>query len=264
MALTRRELLSGLAATAAVSVLPHYSHAEDGASLRINAARLQQSLEGLSVFGRPAGGTFADGVSRVAYSDSYVAARNYAMDLIRAAGLDPHIDAGGNITALRQGNGPALKPILFGSHIDSVPSGGNFDGDLGSMASIEVLHTLNDHKVATRHPLRMYIWQNEEGGLIGSHAAAGEPEDLERQFYDITVADGIRKLGGNPDNLAQARIPKGSFECYLELHIEQGGSLAKAAIPIGVVEGIVAIDEYDVEIRGVRQSRRNHANARAP
>ena len=128
MALTRRELLSGLAATAAVSALPHYSHAEDRASLRINAARLQQSLEGLSVFGRPAGGTFADGVSRVAYSDSYVAARNYAMDLIRAAGLDPHIDAGGNITALRQGNGPALKPILFGSHIDSVPSGGNFDG----------------------------------------------------------------------------------------------------------------------------------------
>jgi N-carbamoyl-L-amino-acid hydrolase len=255
MALTRRELLSGLAATAAVSALPHYSHAEDGASLRINAARLQQSLEGLSVFGRPAGGTFADGVSRVAYSDSYVAARNYAMDLIRAAGLDPHIDAGGNITALRQGNGPALKPILFGSHIDSVPSGGNFDGDLGSMASIEVLHTLNDHKVATRHPLRMYIWQNEEGGLIGSHAAAGEPEDLERQFYGITVADGIRKLGGNPDNLAQARIPKGSFECYLELHIEQGGSLAKAAIPIGVVEGIVAIDEYDVEIRGFA----NHA-----
>lgn len=255
MALTRRELLSGLAATAAVSALPHYSHAEDGASLRINAARLQQSLEGLSVFGRPAGGTFADGVSRVAYSDSYVAARNYAMDLIRAAGLDPHIDAGGNITALRQGNGPALKPILFGSHIDSVPSGGNFDGDLGSMASIEVLHTLNDHKVATRHPLRMYIWQNEEGGLIGSHAAAGEPEDLERQFYGITVADGIRKLGGNPDNLAQARIPKGSFECYLELHIEQGGSLAKAAIPIGVVEGIVAIDEYDVEIHGFA----NHA-----
>jgi N-carbamoyl-L-amino-acid hydrolase len=101
----------------------------------------------------------------------------------------------------------------------------------------------------------MYIWQNEEGGLIGSHAAAGEPEDLERQFYGITVADGIRKLGGNPDNLAQARIPKGSFECYLELHIEQGGSLAKAAIPIGVVEGIVAIDEYDVEIRGFA----NHA-----
>lgn len=254
MPLTRRELLSGLAVTAVAS-LSDVSVAQNASALRINAARLQQSLEALSAFGRPSGGTFADGVSRVAYSDADVAGRKYAMDLIRSAGLEPRIDAAGNITALRPGADSSLKPILFGSHIDSVPGGGNFDGDVGSMSAIEVLHTLNDSKTDTRHPLRMYIWQNEEGGLVGSQLAAGETLDLQRQFNGVATADGIRKLGGDAANLAQARIARGSFECYLELHIEQGGDLEKAGIPIGIVEGIVAIDDYDVEIRGFA----NHA-----
>jgi N-carbamoyl-L-amino-acid hydrolase len=101
----------------------------------------------------------------------------------------------------------------------------------------------------------MYIWQNEEGGLVGSQLAAGETLDLQRQFNGVATVDGIRKLGGDPANLPQARIARGSFECYLELHIEQGGNLEKAGIPIGIVEGIVAIDDYDVEIRGFA----NHA-----
>jgi N-carbamoyl-L-amino-acid hydrolase len=253
--LTRRDLIYGLAAVPAASALSEQLFAEGSAALRISPTRLQQSLEGLSVFGRPAGGSFADGVSRTAYSDADVAGRKYAMDLMRSAGLEPRIDAAGNITELRAGNDPALKPILFGSHIDSVPGGGNFDGDVGSMAAIEVMHTLHEHGVATRHPLRIYIWQNEEGGLCGSSLAAGESLDLNREFYGIRLADGIRKIGGDPARLAEARISPGSIHCYLELHIEQGGNLYKAGIPIGVVEGIVAIDDYDVEIRGFA----NHA-----
>ncbi len=255
MPLTRRELLAGIATAAAATAFSDLSFAQDVPSLRIDAARLQQSLEELSVFGRPVGGTFADGVSRTAYSDADVAGRKYAMGLMRAAGLDPHIDTAGNISATRPGTDPSLSPILFGSHIDSVPGGGNFDGDLGSMAAIEVMHTLQDHSVKTRHPLRMYIWQNEEGGLIGSHAAYGDAPDLARQFNGITLADGLPKIGGDAARIAEAKIAPGSFECYLELHIEQGGFLYKAGIPIGVVEGIVAIDEYDVEIRGFA----NHA-----
>ncbi len=224
--------------------------------MRINAARLQQHLEELSVFGRPAGGTFADGVSRVAYSDADVAGRKYAMGLMRDAGLDPHIDTAGNISAVRPGSDPSLKPILFGSHIDSVPGGGNFDGDLGSLSAIEVVHTLNDHKLSTRHSLRVVIWQNEEGGLVGSHFAAGVPVRLEpRVLRTLYHGRHCRKIGGDPNNLAQAQIPKGSFACYLELHIEQGGNLEKAGIPVGIVEGIVAIDEYEVEIKGFA----NHA-----
>jgi N-carbamoyl-L-amino-acid hydrolase len=266
MPLTRRQLLSGLTLAAASyafseasSGAPPFSPSVDervgNEDLRINATRLQRSLEGLSVFGRPSGGTFADGVSRVAYSDADVAGRKYAMQLMRDSGLDPHIDAGGNITATRPGSDSSLKPILFGSHIDSVPSGGNFDGDFGSMSAIEVMHTLNDHKLTTRHPLRICIWQNEEGALVGSQIAAGVDVDMQRQFNGLSTAEGIRKIGGDPTNLAQARIPKGSFACYLELHIEQGGTLDRAGIPIGVVEGIVAIDEYEVEIHGFA----NHA-----
>ena len=225
--------------------------------MRIDAARLQQSLEELSVYGRPANGTFADGVSRVAYSDADVAGRKYAVDLMRAAGLQPRIDAGGNIFGSRDGTDRSLKPILFGSHIDSVPSGGNFDGDLGSMSAIEVVHTLKERSFTTRHPLQVVIWSNEESGTVGSRAAIGDvqPTDLERLNYGIRIGDGMRKIGGDPERLAEARMTPGSFHCYLELHIEQGGNLDKLGIPIGVVEGIVSIDEYEVEIRGFA----NHA-----
>src|SRR5262245_54058065 len=152
MPITRREMLAGLALVANVSALSKISFAQGHAALRINPQRLQQSIEGLSVFGRPSGGTFADGVSRVAYSNADIGGRKFAMDLIRNAGLEPKIDAAGNIWAIRDGAERSLRPILFGSHIDSVPGGGNFDGDLGSMAAIEVMHTLQDNRVTTRHP----------------------------------------------------------------------------------------------------------------
>ena len=255
MPLTRRELLSGLIAASAAASLADLSFAQDAPAVRINAARLQQSLEGLSVYGRRAGGSFADGVSRVAYSDADVAGRKYAMGLMRAAGLDPRINPAGNITAVRPGSDLSLKPILFGSHIDSVPAGGNFDGDLGSLAAIEIMQTLKDHNLTTRHPLQVAIWENEEGGLVGSRIAAGESPDPARQYNGIRLADGLREIGGDPGKLDQARMAPGSFRCYLELHIEQGGNLDKAGIPIGVVEGIVSIDEYAVEIRGFA----NHA-----
>jgi len=258
MSVSRRELLSSLGFAAASAVLSTARIPQGpAAELRINGDRLRRDLEGLSLYGRPAGGTFADGVSRTAYSDADIAGRNYAMGLMRFAGLQPRIDSAANIFGLRPGTDAAAKPILFGSHIDSVPSGGNFDGDLGSMAAIEVVHTLQENKIATRHPLQVAIWSNEEGGLIGSSAAAGQlrPEDLSRVFNGITAEEGIRKLGGDPSRFADARLAHGAFRCYLELHIEQGGTLYQADVPIGVVEGIVSIDEYDVEIRGFA----NHA-----
>ncbi len=251
-------MLRGLAAACAASALPRFLRAQgQGSSLRINAARLQQRLEELSVFGRPSGGTFSDGVSRVAFSDADVAGRKYAMEQMHAAGLTSRIDAGGNIFGSRAGSDASLPKILFGSHIDSVPNGGNFDGDVGSMSAIEVIHTLQDRGVVTRHPLEVAIWSNEEGGLTGSRAAAGalHEDEFGRIFNGVRLDDGIRKIGGDPAKLAEARIAPNSYRCYLELHIEQGGNLEKAGIPIGVVEGIVSIDEYDVEIRGFA----NHA-----
>ena len=237
--------------------MPRRDTAEDVPSgLRINAARLERRIEGLSVYGRPAGGTFADGVSRVAYSDADVAGRKYAMEAMRDAGLRPRIDPAGNIFAARPGMDLSLPAILFGSHIDSVPNGGNFDGDVGSLSAIEVMQTLEEHRVMTKHRLEVVIWSNEEN-LVGSPAAAGGLDEsvLSRVYNGIRMEDGLRKIGGAPTRLAQARIAPHSLCCYLELHIEQGGTLDKTKIPIGVVEGIVSIDEYEVEFHGFA----NHA-----
>src|SRR5579862_2921479 len=98
-----------------------------GASSPVNAQRLRQRLEELSLHGRPSGGTFADGVSRVAFSDADVAGRALVMRWMREAGLNPRIDPAGNILGKRPGTDAQADPVLFGSHIDSVPSGGNFD-----------------------------------------------------------------------------------------------------------------------------------------
>jgi N-carbamoyl-L-amino-acid hydrolase len=229
---------------------------------RVNPARLRADLEALSAFGRPTGGTFQHGVSRVGYSDADVAGRRFVMELMRGAGLQPRIDAAGNILARRSGRDESLPPILFGSHIDSVPDGGNFDGDLGSLAAVEAVRVLNEHRVATRHPLEVAVWANEEGvafgnGLCGSRAAAGllEPDELSQVWNGVVKRDAIRKIGGDPDRIESARRAPGSIRCYLELHIEQGGTLEQSHTAIGVVEGIVAIDRYDVTIRGFA----NHA-----
>jgi N-carbamoyl-L-amino-acid hydrolase len=229
---------------------------------RADASRLRDRLETLSTFGRPAGGSFADGVSRVAYSDADVAGRRYVIGQLTAAGLHSRIDAAGNIFARREGTAPTLPPILFGSHIDSVPNGGNFDGDLGSLSALAAIEALDAAGVRTRHPLEMVVWAHEEGfafgrGLACSRIAAGDvtPADLAEVWNGMTRADAIRRIGGDPDRIQSAIRRKGSHHCYLELHIEQGGTLERAGIPIGVVEGIVAIDKYDAVITGFA----NHA-----
>src|SRR5438270_9373306 len=124
--INRRSFLHMATLAAASSALPWELRAQNSL-LRVNADRLRLNLEGLSVFGRPAGGTFASGVSRTAYSDADVAGRRFVMELIRSAGLQPRIDAAGNIRALRAPSVQQGMPaILFGSHVDSVKNGGNF------------------------------------------------------------------------------------------------------------------------------------------
>ncbi len=250
MKATRRDAVLGLLGGLAAAI-PVRAWAKADPTPSISAARLQQSLEALSAFGRPAGGTFADGVSRMAYSDADIAGRAYAMHLMSEAGLNPAIDAAGNIGGTRAGSEPSLKPIVIGSHIDTVPGGGNFDGNLGSMAAIEVVRTLQQHRIKTRHPIEVVIWSNEEGDPMGSALAA----DATLPPLGEAARAALRRIGGNPDRIASARRAPGSIRCYLELHVEQGGILDRASIPIGVVDGIVSIDQYEVTIAGVA----NHA-----
>jgi N-carbamoyl-L-amino-acid hydrolase len=221
----------------------------------VNRERLLAHLKGLSQFGKNADG----GVSRVGYTDADLAGRKYAMELMNEAGLKVSIDFAGNIVGSRDGTDPTLLPILIGSHIDSVPHGGNFDGDLGSLAGIEVAQTLRERQQSLRHPLQVIIFENEEGRCIGSKAIfEGLPNSVLDSMTNQsgrTVRAGIRFIGGDPSRLKLARRQPGSIAGYLELHVEQGGILDKENIPIGVVEGIVGIYHTQVEIDGFA----NHA-----
>jgi N-carbamoyl-L-amino-acid hydrolase len=210
-------------------------------------------LQGLAEFGKNPQG----GVSRVAYSEPDRAGREYVMGLLRAAKLDASIDAAGNILGRRAGTSN-LPPLLFGSHIDTVPEGGNYDGIVGSLGAIEVAQTLSDNGVVTRHPLEVIIFQNEEGGLIGSRAIDGELTEKELDLVSRsgkTIREGIKFIGGDPEKISSVRRKPGDFTVYLELHIEQGGTLAAEKIDIGIVEGIVGINWWDVTIEGFA----NHA-----
>ena len=249
----RRNFISACSASALLSA---------PATPIISADTLQAQITALSAFGRPNGGNFASGVSRVGYSDEDIAGRNYAMSLMQKTGAKVRLDAAGNIFASRPGTDNSLPPLLFGSHIDSVPNGGNFDGDLGSLASIQVLQVLNDAQIQTRRPLTTVIWACEEASfsgamLNGSRMAAGElvPKEFDQVSRGLIKTEAVRRIGGNPAQIETAFIKPKQFHAYLELHIEQGGTLARDRTPIGIVDGIVAVDSFEVTIIGLA----NHA-----
>jgi N-carbamoyl-L-amino-acid hydrolase len=253
----RRDFAKTVASALAIVAVPEAPWvlpSRRSAALNLNAVRLNRHLKELSAFGaNPQGG-----VSRVAFSDADRAGRAFAIDRMRAAGLDPHVDFAGNIFGRRPGTGTALKPILFGSHIDSVPEGGNYDGTVGSLAAIEVAQTLQETGVRTRHPIEVVIWANEEGGLYGSRAVSGQlsaPELKNRAWSGKTIEEGMTFLGGTPARVSEVRRQRGDLATYLELHIEQGGNLEREALNIGVVEGIVGIRQWNVTVTGMQ----NHA-----
>ena len=223
------------------------------APLRVNGARLNGWFDQFSAIGRT-----PSGINRVGYSEADLAGRAFTLDLFRQAGLTPRVDAAGNIFGRVPGTDASLKPILIGSHVDSVTDGGNYDGPVGSFGAIEVARSLREQNVRLRHPVDVVIWSNEEGGTIGSKSAVGM---ITAADLDIvarsgkTRREGISIVGGNPARLGDAQLKKGDLACYMELHIEQGGLLDKAGIQIGVVEGIVGLRWFEITITGFS----NHA-----
>jgi len=222
--------------------------------LTVDGARLNRWLDELQRFG----GTGDGGTHRVAFSEGDLEARAWVASLLEDAGLEVRVDAAANLLASLPGEEPDLAPILTGSHIDTVPQGGSYDGHVGVMAAVEAVHTLRDHDVATRHPLEVVVWSNEEGGKTGSRAWSGEVEAFELDLVTAsgkTIGEGIRYLGGDPERLDEVRKSRGDVASYLELHIEQGSILRSRGIPIGVVEGIVGIKRWEVTVGGFA----NHA-----
>jgi N-carbamoyl-L-amino-acid hydrolase len=227
-----------------------------GAGLTVNSKRIESRIFELAKFGVDEKGRGY----RVAYTKGDIEGRAWFIELMKKAGLNPTIDAAGNIIGKRKGINASLKPIAFGSHIDMVPDGGNYDGTLGSISALEVIEILNENNVVTEHPLEVIIFANEEGGTIGSMAMVGHltPEGLKQKSQSgLTQAEGIKALGGNPDNIQSVKRSKGDIHAWIELHIEQGGILEKEKIQIGVVEGIVGIVHWELTVEGFA----NHAGA---
>src|SRR5947209_1389297 len=235
-------------------LLPGFCIGADWKNFRADAKRMEERIKELSEYGANREG----GVSRVAFSDADVEGRKYIRSLMEKAGLKVRVDAAGNIIGHREGRNPKLPVILFGSHIDSVPHGGNYDGDVGVLGALECIEILNQQNFLTAHPLELIVFSDEEGGLTGSHAVAGElsQEALRLKSHSgKTIGEGIRFIGGDPDNLQSAKRNPSEILAYLELHIEQGGILEAEKISIGVVEGIVGINVWDVTVLGFA----NHA-----
>ncbi len=227
--------------------------------LHVNGGRLKDLLLGLAEFGKNPEG----GVSRLGFSKEDLAARAWLVERMKEAGLEVRVDPAANVHGRRPGGDASLPVILFGSHIDSVPKGGNFDGHVGSMGALEVMLRLRDEKASTRHPFEMVVWSNEEGvhygkGVFGSRMAARGPDagELEAKDEDgVALAEWLRRYGLDPARIGEARLDPARVASYIELHIEQGGVLDRGGVQIGVVQGIVGIDRYHVTLEGFA----NHA-----
>lgn len=200
-------------------------------------------------------------MSRLGLSADEQQARELVGGWLAARGADVRRDAAANLFARFPGQG---ETILVGSHLDSVPEGGRFDGALGVLCAVEAVESLVDAKVRTRRPIEVVAWADEEGarfgvGLFGSTAAFGRLARGvgERRDRDgISIAEALRAIGEQGDPTAAQRDPK-ELAAYLELHIEQGPRLETAGLPLGIVSDIVGIYHARVAIRG----RADHAGA---
>ncbi len=255
----RRDFVTRAASASAVWLAGGGTGSLRGQPPVVNGDRLNRILNDFRRFG----GTANGGTTRLAYSDEDLAGRAYARGVMGEAGLDVSVDLAGNLVGRRPGTDPEALPVVIGSHMDSVPAGGSYDGQVGSAGALEVALTLRDLALRDpglelRHPLEVVIFQNEEGGKTGSRALVGRVRPFELDIVTasgFTIGDGISRLGGDPARLAEARRTPGRMAAFLELHIEQGGFLEADGVQIGVVEGIVGIRRWNIVVRGAQ----NHA-----
>lgn len=225
---------------------------------RINGAQLAADLETLAGFGSTQSGA----VDRVAYSASDLEARAWLDAELAELGLTVTRDQAGSTIALLEGADPDLAAIAIGSHTDTVPDGGRYDGALGVIAGLACIRALRATGSSLRHPVAVINFEAEEatmaGGTFASRAFAGrlKPGDTERRAFDgRPIGDHLRGAGLDPESLGLAAENRPDLAAFLELHVEQGPVLENAGDQIGVVEGIVGIRRYSVSFEGVA----NHA-----
>ena len=229
-------------------------------NLRINSDRMLAAFNELA-YSRGLGATGDGGVHRPTFSEAHLAARNWFREQIEKAGLEFRSDGAGNHSAVLASSLAQSKTLLLGSHLDSVPYGGRFDGALGVMAALEVLRTIKDTGLKPTVNLEAIDFTDEEGtlvGLLGSAALAGHlhPDILHApRGGREALVEGMKRAGLSEESILSAARPKESLAGYLELHIEQGKRLERAGINVGIVSAIVGIWSYRLSFYG----RADHA-----
>lgn len=225
--------------------------------MHISQDRLMQTLEAMWQIGATPNG----GVTRLALTDEDRDARNLLTQWFEEAGLTVRVDDFGNMIARRAGTAD-LPPVLIGSHADTVPQGGRYDGILGVLSALEVVRTLNDLGIETTHPVEIVNWTAEEGSrfrpaLFGSRGALGTLDTTTAMntpdVSGVRFGDEVARIG----YAGEASNRPASASSYLELHIEQGPILESENLPVGLVQGIIGQQWHDVTVTG----RPGHAGA---
>ncbi len=221
-------------------------------NLKINGDRLWQSLMELAQIGA----TQKGGVKRLALTDLDKQGRDLVTGWAREAGLTVTVDQIGNVFMRREGKNNALPPIVSGSHIDTQPTGGKFDGNYGVLAALEVVRTLNDHQIQTEAPIEVAFWTNEEGSrfvpvMMGSGVFCGaftlEHAYAAKDVEGKSVQDELTRIGYLGEQVP-GQHPIGA---YFETHIEQGPVLEDADKVIGVVPAVMGLSWYDCIVTGM-------------
>ncbi|MBP7692140.1 MAG: Zn-dependent hydrolase [Anaerolineales bacterium] len=222
----------------------------------INSDRFKDDFDALARFGATGDG----GVDRPCWSPAHLEAQQWWRERAAAAGLETHIDGAGNVSAVRRGR-PGGRTLILGSHTDSVPRGGRFDGALGVLAALEAARVIQEAGLDLLVDVEVLDFADEEGtlvGLLGSKACAGtlRPEELRAPRGGRAALEaGMARAGVTEAGILAARRDPATLAGYLELHIEQGPNLMRHALAVGVVQGIVGIRSYRLTYHG----QANHA-----
>jgi len=220
----------------------------------INTQRLEHEMQTVSTFGALP----SRGITRLAFSQEEAGARAYVKALMRDIGMKIREDAIGNIFGTLEGELP-LPAVTVGSHLDSVPQGGYYDGTLGVMCGLEAIRAIKEHGISHKRPLELIIFSCEESSrfnmaTVGSKVLSGKLglEKLKtlKDKQGISVYDAAKAFGCDVDALEEAKLDKNTLYSYIELHIEQGPVLENKGVPVGIVTGIAAPIRYELVIQG--------------
>lgn len=222
-------------------------------TLFVNGDRLNTHIDRLADVGQMPHG----GIRRLAFSPEDCQARQLVKQWMEQAGMKVRVDAAGNLIGRYAGRKDKAPALATGSHIDTVPAGGRYDGVLGVLAGIEVVQVLHENDMRLDHPLEVIVFSDEESSMIGSRAIAGtvKNEAIYHPEQGTSIQACLAAVGGDWSRIMAARRSREDIAAFIELHVEQGSVLDGKGFEIGVVEGVVGMNRYAITITGVP----NHA-----